>query len=172
MTIYHRLRARYEMDVDVSADTFFGALTTWESAGEWKSAPLPLARVNLFPGHSSGRVPCTRLCYPDLEKLPPGTSAEMLPEFISETLIQIDTETRFILYRIDGEAPMGMRNYVATTEVDDLGDGRARVICEGRGDLPADIPIDAIRALLETTYRLGVITGTLEVIAAKEQNAA
>lgn len=172
MTDYNRLNARREMEVDVSADAFFAALTTWDGAREWKSAPLPLARCELFPGHRNGQVPCTRLVYPDFDNLPAGTTPDMVPEFMSETMLHLDPDARFILYRLDGEGPMGMRNYYATTEVNDLGEGRARVICTGRADMPASVPVEAMQGLLETTYERGVIGGTLDYIAAHRAEAA
>lgn len=171
MPEYNRLHARREIEVDVPADAFFAALIVWDGAREWKSAPLPLARCELFPGHRNGQVPCTRLVYPDFANLPAGTSPEMVPEFMSETILQLDPETRFILYRLDGEGPMGMRNYIATTEVNDIGNGRALVICTGRADMPADVPAAAMQGLLETTYEHGVIAGTLDYIAAHGLNA-
>jgi hypothetical protein len=42
-----------------------------------------------------------------------------------------------------------MRNYLAMTAVDDLGEGRTRVTCRDRFDLPAGAPEDMVKAFIE-----------------------
>jgi hypothetical protein len=96
-----------------------------------------------------GRLPCTRNCIFDVAKLPPGM---VIPEVVPETLLHVDHEARFLYYNMEGEGPFGLRNYLATTEVDDLGPGRCRVTCSGRFDLPEGAPADLVKGAIESVY--------------------
>jgi hypothetical protein len=85
----------------------------------------------------------------DSSGLPPGLS---MPAVAAETLLQADPESFFLCYTIDGEGPFGMRNYLATTELDALGADRTRVTCSGRWDLPEAVPGEMVRAAVEAIY--------------------
>ena len=53
---------------------------------------------------------------------------------------------------MEGEGPFGLRNYLATTEVDELGTHRCRVTCSGRFDLPEGAPVDLVRGVIKGVY--------------------
>jgi hypothetical protein len=54
---------------------------------------------------------------------------------------------------MEGEGPFHMRNYLATTEVDELGPKLTRVTCSGRFDLPDGVPADFVKtSVIENVY--------------------
>lgn len=152
MTNYQRVTARLSDEVDVAADDYWKLLLDWPAILDWMRAdgrPVPLVKVELADGHEIGQVPCTRNCWFDVTQLPPGIA---IPECVPETLLHVDPVTRFIYYNMEGEGPFGMRNYLATTEVDELDAHRSRVTCSGRFDLPDDAPADLVRSVIESVY--------------------
>jgi hypothetical protein len=149
---YARVQTFASDVVDVSAGDYWRLLTDWPAILDWmreEGRPVPLVRVELAAGHEVGRVPCTRNCYFDTSQLPPGVA---VPECVPETLLHCDPVARFLYYNMEGEGPFGMRNYLAMTEVDDLGPERARVTCRGRFDLPADAPAEMVKGYIDGVY--------------------
>lgn len=152
MSQFNRVRVQLSDEVPVSAQSFWDMLLDWPGILRWmreEGRPVPLARVELKPGHVLGRTPCTRDCYFDIDQLPPGMA---IPELVQETLLHADPVARFIYYNMEGEGPFGLRNYLATTEIDELGPERCRVTCSGRFDLPDGVPVDMIKAFIESIY--------------------
>jgi Polyketide cyclase / dehydrase and lipid transport len=150
---FNRVRAGFSKEVVVAAADYWDVLLDWQGILKWmpaKGSPVPLVRVELEPGHVAGKVPCTRNCYFDTSGLPPGVA---IPECVPETLLHIDPVARTIYYNMEGEGPFGMRNYLATTEVDELGPGLTRVTCSGRFDLPEGAPVDVVKSVIEGVYR-------------------
>jgi hypothetical protein len=147
-----RVRTGYSREVNVTAGDYWDVLLDWEGILKWmptQGAPVPLVRVELEPGHVPGRLPCTRNCYFDVSALPPGVA---IPECVPETLLHVDPVARTIYYNMEGQGPFGMRNYLAVTEVDEVGPQRTRVTCSGRFDLPEDAPAHNVKAVIEGVY--------------------
>lgn len=152
MMRYARVRAGVSDEVDAPADAIWNLLLDWPAILDWmrvEGRPVPLIDVTLKPGHSVGTLPCSRLCKFDVSALPPGVA---IPEVVPETLLHVDPIARFIYYNMEGEGPFGLRNYLATTEVDDLGNGRSRVTCSGRFDLPESAPAETVKGVIESVY--------------------
>jgi hypothetical protein len=152
MMKFNRVHTGYSKEVVVAAADYWDVLLDWPGILKWmptKDAPVPLVRVELEPGHVAGRLPCTRNCYFDLSGLPPGVD---IPQCVPETLLHADPVARMIYYNMEGQGPFGMRNYLATTEVDEIGPLLTRVTCSGRFDLPEGAPVDAVRAIIEGVY--------------------
>jgi hypothetical protein len=152
MTGYQRVRAGLSSEVDAAAADYWDLLLDWPAILSWmrvEGRPVPLVRVELAPGHEVGRLPCTRNCWFDTAQLPPGVA---IPECVPETLLHVDPVARFIYYNMEGEGPFGLRNYLATTEVDELGPDLSRVTCAGRFDLPEGAPADLVRQVIESVY--------------------
>lgn len=152
MTGYQRVRARLSAEVDAAATDYWDLLLDWPAILTWmrvEGRPVPLVRVELEPGDEIGRLPCTRNCWFDTSRLPPGV---VIPECVPETLLHADAVARFIYYNMEGEGPFGLRNYLATTEVDELGPDRIRVTCAGRFDLPEGAPANLVRQVIESVY--------------------
>jgi Polyketide cyclase / dehydrase and lipid transport len=149
---FNRVRTGYSKEVIVAAGDYWNVLLDWQGILKWmptEGAAVPLVRVELEPGHAAGRLPCTRNCYFDLSALPPGVA---IPECVPETLLHVDPVARTIYYNMEGQGPFGMRNYLATTEVDEIGPRLTRVTCSGRFDLPEGAPVDVVRAVIEGVY--------------------
>ncbi|WP_428313011.1 SRPBCC family protein [Hydrocarboniphaga sp.] len=139
-------------EVDAPADAIWEMLLNWPAILEWmrvEGRPVPLVDVQLKAGHTLGQLPCTRNCIFDTALLPPGI---VIPAMVPETLLYVDHVARFIYYNMEGEGPFGLRNYLATTEVDDLGNGRSRVTCSGRFDLPSAAPTAVVKGAIEAVY--------------------
>ncbi|HTK64213.1 MAG TPA: SRPBCC family protein [Pseudonocardia sp.] len=152
MTAFQRVRAHRSDEVDVAAADFWDLLVDWPAILDWmrvEGRPVPLVKVELADGHQVGRLPCTRNCWFDLSELPPGI---VIPECVPETLLHADPVARFIYYNMEGEGPFGLRNYLATTEVDELGPNRSRVTCTGRFDVPEGAPAATVKAVIESVY--------------------
>lgn len=152
MSRYTRVRAGLSDEVDAPADAIWQLLLNWPAILDWmrvEGRPVPLIEVTLKPGHEVGKLPCSRLCRFDISSLPAGV---VIPDVVPETLLHVDPVARFIYYNMEGEGPFGLRNYLATTEVDDLGNGRSRVTCSGRFDLPEGAPADLVKGFIESVY--------------------
>jgi Polyketide cyclase / dehydrase and lipid transport len=150
--MYKRVQTYASDVVEVAAEDYWQLLADWPAILDWmreERKPVPLIRVELEPGHEVGRVPCTRSCYFDTSQLPSGVA---VPECVPETLLHCDPTARFLYYNMEGDGPFGMRNYLAMTEVDDLGDGRTRVTCRGRFDLPVDALETMVKPFIEGIY--------------------
>ena len=150
---YTRVRTYVFNEVPVSADAYWKVLLDWQGILKWmpkQDGPVPLVKVELEPGHTPDKTPCTRNCIFDVSGLPPGVA---IPAVVQETLLHVDHVARFIYYNMEGEGPFAMRNYLATTEVDDLGPNRARVTCSGRFDLPEGVPVDTVKGVIEGVYQ-------------------
>lgn len=152
MSGFQRVRAHASDEVDVDAAAFWDLLLDWPAILDWMRVdgrPVPLVKVELADGHQVGRLPCTRNCWFDVSQLPPGV---VIPECVPETLLHVDPVARFIYYNMEGEGPFGLRNYLATTEVDELGPKRSRVTCTGRFDVPDGAPAGLVQGVIESVY--------------------
>lgn len=162
MANYQRIRTQHSAEIPVAAADYWKVLLDWAAIPDWmpkENAPVPLVKVELELGHRLGKLPCTRNCYFDTSKLPPGLDPSVLPSCIPETLLHVDEEARLIYYNMEGSGPFGMRNYLATTAVDELGPHRTRVTCAGRFDLPQGAPADLVKGFIEGVYEHGIIHG-------------
>lgn len=160
MTEFTRHRSHRSMDVDVSADDFWKVLIDWTAVLSWMPQDFfrtPPTSANSKPGHVLGEFPFTRVVRLSATTDKPATSVE-------ETLLYADDATKFILYTIEGMGVGGMRNYFATTEVDDLGPNTSRVTIDGRFDLPAGVSPDRILGYFHEVYERGVIGGITSLI--------
>jgi Polyketide cyclase / dehydrase and lipid transport len=149
---YARVQTFASDEVPAAAEDYWELLLDWPAILDWmceEGMPVPLVRVELEPGHELGKLPCTRNCFFDTSALPPGVE---VPECVPETLLHVDPVARFLYYNMEGEGPFGMRNYLAMTEVDDLGEGRSRVTCRGRFDLPEGAPEPMVKGFIEGVY--------------------
>jgi hypothetical protein len=166
MNAYQRVSAQRSLKVSASADAFFKQLMRWDEIVGWPDPPVRLTRVDLAPGHRVGTLPCTRRCYIDHSQLPAGVPPGAVPQYVAETLLMFDFEARTCLYVLEGQGPGGMRNYFASTQVDEIDPGSCLVTCIGRCDLPAEESAEIIQGMLVSTYERGVIGGTASLIGA------
>lgn len=162
MSKFRRTGAFFESDVDVSADEFWVVLRDWAGVMKWadlsETAPAPLIDTTLREGDSGKFLPCTRICHFD-------TSGGFPPTF-EETLLLADPESRRIYYNVEGVQPSGMRNYMATTIIDEIGPGQCHVTCSSTFDVPAQDTSDTIKEFLEAVYERSVVRGMERVAKA------
>jgi hypothetical protein len=154
MTNFVRASAFTQGEVDVSADDFYAMLRDWPAVMKWaakENPPAPLVDTTLKAGHNVAVLPCTRVCHMD-------TSTGFPPTF-EETLLHADPAARRIYYNVEGVAAGGMRNYLATTVVDEIGPNRARVTCASTFDVPDEESARNVKVFLEGVYDRSVIKG-------------
>jgi Polyketide cyclase / dehydrase and lipid transport len=174
MANYVRVRTLRSAELPVSAQAYWDMLLDWQGIMKWmpqKDAPVPLVKVELRPGHRPDRTPCTRDCYFDTSNLPAGIPHDAVPQIVAETLLHEDAEAGFIYYNMEGIGPFGMRNYLATTEVDERGPDRVYVTCAGRFDLPEGAPVELVKGFIESVYQTGILHGISDTIQRQGKTA-
>ena len=169
MVAFNRVQTFRSGEVDATAEDYWRILLDWPAIMSWwptDNPPAPLTKVTIREGHRMGQLPITRDCFFDTSALPPGVDPSVLPDCVPETLLYFDDVARFLYYNMEGVGPFGMRNYLAITEVDDLGGGRARVTCRGRFDLPTEAPVALVQGFIEGVYD-AIIAGIGKLAAAR-----
>ena len=152
MTNLKRGSVSVSKEVSVSAEEFWTMLRDWPGVKKWHP-PVddpPFIGATLKEGHDSRTLPCTRLMH---FKGPDATSVAF-----EETLLHADAEAKRIYYSFDGFRDR-MRNYMASTTVDDLGNGRAYVTCSSNFDIPEGASVEDNQAFLAAIYENLVIKG-------------
>lgn len=165
MSPFNRGSARVTADVDVSASAFWALLRDWPAVMQWnpQAAAIGVVKVTLKAGDDVGVLPCTRVMHLDTSRgLPPTTE---------EILLFADPEARRLYYTFTGDVG-GIANYIATTYVDALDGGRARVTCASTFDLPAARSLSATVKWLEQVYEQQIIRGIEAAILRGEADAA
>ena len=74
---YVRVRTLVSNEVPVSAQDYWDVLPDWPGILKWmpqQDGPVPLVKVELEPGHSPDKPPCTRNCIFDVSGLPPDAT--------------------------------------------------------------------------------------------------
>jgi Polyketide cyclase / dehydrase and lipid transport len=167
MANFQRCSVQRSAEVDVSAEAFWRMLRDWKSLMEYApsgdNVTAPLVKVELKAGHRNEILPCTRVAYFDTTK--------GFPPFFEETLLHADPEARRVYYNIEGVASGGMRNYLATAVIDELGPGRARVTCSSTFDLPLETPAAPIKEFLESVYDEVIIQGIATAVKLQKKSA-
>ena len=164
MANFKRGTAYASDEVEASADEIWELLLDWSAVMKWAAtgpdAPVELTGCEYRAGDSGDKLPRTRVCY--------FTPESGFPDF-PETLFHIDAPGRRIYYNVEGQVAGGMRYYLATTTVDEVGPNRARITCQSTYDVPPDAEIAPVQAFLEAVYTKSVIRGMERVV--KEQKA-
>jgi hypothetical protein len=152
--------ASFSSEVAVSADEFWELLRNWPAVMKWhpKVDVPPLIACTLKEGNDPDTLPCTRLMH---FATPDGGRASF-----EETLLYADPEARRIYYTFDGFRDQ-MRNYMATTIVEDAGPGRSCVTCSSSFDVPEGVSLEDHAAFLAAIYEKAVIRG-IEAAAKRE----
>lgn len=138
------------VDVDVSANEFWEMLRDWPAVLKWNFTNPALLDVTLKEGDRVDVLPCTRVMHLDTSRGFPATTEEIL--------LYADPNSRRIFYTFAGIVG-GLKNYIATTFVDDLDEARARVTCASMFDVADGTSlVDTIR-WLEDVYERQIIRG-------------
>lgn len=157
---YDRVRACKSVEVPVSAADFWDVLLNWGGVMDWvpkldENPPAPVIGCDLLSAHGSEKVPCTRRVHLKSE----GSD----PAYLDETLLHVDPETKRIYYNFGGVGVASMRNYHATTYVDELGPERCRVTCASQFDIPNEAKT-YMKNFVEEFYDRAIIQGIARFI--------
>jgi hypothetical protein len=153
---YRRINIVNRSLIDGPAQAAWDYLTDWART---RARPAPAGAPNAIGLKSiqleggATDIPRTRVL-----------TFETLPT-IRETLLRQDDETMHIQYNIEGIGPYGIRNYLATTEIDALGDTLCQATITARFDLAdSDDPV-AAKAFIDAAHN-GVFKGMKWQLAA------
>ena len=144
---FQRVRIFNQGVVPGSADEVWAYLTDW--AGQRRDprrAPSRLASSITLEGQPD-ETPRTRVLV--IEGL--GT--------LRETLFHQSDETRHFAYNIEGVGPYGIRNYLATTDVDSIDARRCQVTITARFDLPPDADVTEAKGFIDMAHNRSVMNG-------------
>lgn len=159
MSKFQRIQVRVTKEIPHDAADFWAALRNWSDLKTWwpEQHAFRLAKVEIKK--NTGAAPITRVVHPDKS----DPNAAMLPDSVQETMIHADEEACMLIYQV--EDVLGMRNYIACCEVDDLGPKKARVTCYARFDIRAEMPEAPARGMIEHTFDTLVIGGISTMLA-------
>ena len=156
-----RINAQTVRELSVSASDFWEILIDWGALMDWipkldENPPAPVSGCEMLASHSIDALPCTRRVY-----LQSGGVGQ---DYLDETLIHFDHATRRLYYTFGGIGPGGVRNYLATTFIDETGSSACRVTCASQFDIAADAASD-MKAFVEEFYDRAIIQGIAKLIA-------
>lgn len=148
---FNRARIINQSFVSGPAEAAWDILTDWHNTHRLRtessaSSPLAVDRVELIG--EEDKVPRTRVFYFKAEGMP----------VVKETLLHQDDETMHLYYNIEGIGPVGIRNYLATTDVDRISDDLCQMTITARFDLPKDGDIVMAKNIINVAHN-GVIAG-------------
>jgi hypothetical protein len=76
---------------------------------------------------------------------------------VRETLLYQNHEDRHLYYNMEGVGPHGIRNYLATTDIDEAGEERCQITIAARFDLDEGADVAKVKALIDFAHNQGVI---------------
>jgi hypothetical protein len=156
MATFKHMRASWGADIPISAEQFIDGVADWVGSVEHLyENPFKFTKCVYADGSSQGKIPCSRLMYPDKTGLP-KEQADAIPEYFRETLLLVDREAQAIFYRVEGE-PLGMRNYFANMEAEPLGPDECRATISARFDLLTSVPSEPFVDTLHKIYRAVIL---------------
>lgn len=170
MSKYQHLSVSVTKEVPHSAADFWAAVRDWGDVMSWwphETAPLKIAKVETRSGSGSGSgsgLPEVRVVFFDKTNLPPGTDPATVNDSVEETLIHADEDARVLAYQLEDGA-MGMRNYLAYYEIDELGPKKARVACTARWDIPEGADVAQAKGLIQYVFEGTIIGGVSAMLA-------
>jgi len=153
----HRARIFNQGVVEVSADKAWAYLTDWAGSKRQRRAggmgELTLAQIVLEGGEDE--IPRTRV----MEFGAFGV--------VRETLLRQDDAAMHLYYNIEGVGPHGIRNYLATTDVDALSEHRCQITITARFDLESADELVKAKGLIDFAHNQAVIGSMRAYFAAK-----
>jgi len=149
MTQFQRVRVINQQIVDVSAAKAWEWLTDWAGTKRSRrtSTSGDLALLKIVLHGDPDKTPRAR----EMEFGPFGT--------IRETLLYQSDEFRHLYYNIEGAGPYGIRNYLATTDIDEISDDSCQITITARFDVPPATDLLKAQALINQAHNDSVIGG-------------
>jgi hypothetical protein len=147
MANMQRVRISNQGDIQSSAAKVWEWLTDWAGTRRTRRpgamGELTLAKIELIGVHG---------------QIPRGRAMEFGSfGVVRETLLYQNDEAMHLYYNIEGTGPCGVRNYLATTEVDALSDASSRITINARFDLDPQADILKAKAIIDLAHNQGVI---------------
>ena len=148
---FNRARIFNQETVRAPAEQVWDVLTDWHRVErmrteESSSGSFAVSKVEL--DGEEGQTPRTRVFYFNDERM----------GVVRETLFHQDDETMHFYYNIEGIGPAGVRNYLATTDVDPISESTCDVTITARFDLPDNLSMGTAKSVINAAH-LGVING-------------
>lgn len=158
MTAIQRVRVFNQGRVEAPAAKVWAWLTDW--AGTKRGTQAGGAGATSFSGITliggEDEIPRTRVFeFPNLGE-------------VRETLRGQDDAAMHLYYTIDGDGPLGMRNYLATTDVDPVSDTACMVTITARFDLAPGADVVAAKTLIDNAHMNAVIATLRKVLEQAE----
>jgi hypothetical protein len=149
MVKLQRVRIINQQIIEVSAAQAWAWLTDWAGSEHPLNGAtlndLPLASVTLIG--EPDEVPRTR----EIDWGPLGV--------LRETLLYQDDETMHLRYNIEDTGPFGLRNYLATTDVDEVSPSCCQITITARFDVPPGGDLLKAQAVINQGHNDIVIEG-------------
>ena len=147
---FRRARIINQDIVRAPAEQVWDVLTDWHNTHRLRTneppGPFSVDRVEL--DGQPDRTPRTRVFHFKDERM----------GIVRETLLRQDDEALHYYYNIEGIGPAGVRNYLATTDVDPISDSECQVTITARFDLAEDMEMLRAKNIINAAH-LGVIKG-------------
>lgn len=147
---FERVRVINQRLVDAPADKVWAYLTDWAGTRRSRRAG------------GMGELTLSKIVLEGEENAIPRTRVMEFGAFgvVRETLLHQDDAAMHLYYNIEGTGPHGIRNYLATTDVDAVGDNRCQVTITARFDIEEGAELVKAKALIDFAHNQAVI-GTL-----------
>lgn len=147
---FRRARIINQDIVRAPAEQVWDVLTDWHNTHRLRTneppGPFSVDRVEL--DGQPDRTPRTRVFHFKDERM----------GIVRETLLRQDDEALHYYYNIEGIGPAGVRNYLATTDVDPISDRECQVTITARFDLADDMEMLRAKNIINAAH-LGVFKG-------------
>jgi hypothetical protein len=144
---FHRVRIFNQGVVEVSADRAWAYLTDWAGSKRQRRAggmgDLTLAQITLEGAEDA--IPRTRI-------MQFGAFG-----IVREKLLHQDDAAMHLYYNIEGTGPHGIRNYLATTDVDAMCEHRCQISITARFDLAESDDLVKAKGLIDFAHNQAVI---------------
>ena len=160
---FRRIAACKSVELPMAAEAFWDVLIDWGALMDWmpgrdENPPAPVVGCEILPGQTMSSLPFTRRVYLD--------GGGEGPAYLDESLQHFDAETLRLYYTFDGVGPGGVRNYLATTYVDELAADRCRVTCASQYDIADDAETD-MQDFIEDFYDRAIIQGIAKLVQSR-----
>lgn len=158
---FQRVRVFNQGLVQAPAAKAWDWLTDWAGTRRARSAAAAA-------GSGSGALAFTGIQLIGGENDVPRTRVIAFPQLgeVRETVRGQCDETMHLYYTIDGEGPLGIRNYLATTDIDAVSATACLVTITARFDLAPDADVVKAKGLVDNAHNQVVIGGLRRFFAA------
>ena len=151
MTSMTRARIINQQYVSAPAAEIWDVLTDWANTERLRRPdvdPGALAVESVDLIGDPGSTPRTRVFNFKSDHMP----------VVKETLLHQDDELRHFYYNMEGVGPLGIRNYLATTDVDEISETVSLVTITARFDIPEGVDVIMAKGMINAAHT-GVILG-------------